>query len=57
MEIPTKRLLLREVVEGDVAALVAYQADPRSAEFRPDVVPSDGRHRSRGQRFEREVDG
>lgn len=39
MEITTERLLLREVVESDAAALAAYQADPRSAEFRPDAVP------------------
>jgi RimJ/RimL family protein N-acetyltransferase len=39
MEITTERLLLREVVEGDAAALAAYQGDPRSAEFRPDAVP------------------
>jgi len=39
MEITTDRLLLREVVEADVAALVAYQTDPRSAEFQADAVP------------------
>ncbi len=33
MEIITERLVLREFVEGDLSALVAYQADPRYAEF------------------------
>lgn len=39
MDIVTKRLLLREFVDGDLAAFVAYQADPRYAEFWPEEVP------------------
>lgn len=41
MEIVTRRLLLREFTPGDLPALVAYQADPRYAEFWPDEVPLD----------------
>ncbi|MGH9847926.1 MAG: GNAT family N-acetyltransferase [Blastocatellia bacterium] len=41
MEIVTKRLLLREFTEGDLPALIAYQADPRYAEFWPDATPTD----------------
>lgn len=33
MEIVTKRLVLRELTELDLAALVAYHADPRYGEF------------------------
>jgi RimJ/RimL family protein N-acetyltransferase len=39
MEIFTKRLLLREFAEEDLPGLVAYQADPRYAEFWPDTAP------------------
>jgi RimJ/RimL family protein N-acetyltransferase len=41
MEIVTKRLLLREFTEGDLPGLVAYQADPRYAEFWLDKAPDD----------------
>jgi ribosomal-protein-alanine N-acetyltransferase len=33
MEIVTNRLVLREFTEGDLAALLAYHADPRYTEF------------------------
>lgn len=39
MEITTERLLLREFMEGDLPALVAYQADPQYAEFWPEEAP------------------
>ena len=39
MEITTERLLLREFIDGDLPALVAYQADPRYAEFWPEEAP------------------
>jgi RimJ/RimL family protein N-acetyltransferase len=39
VEIITERLLLREFVEGDLSALVAYQADPRYAEFWLEEAP------------------
>jgi RimJ/RimL family protein N-acetyltransferase len=43
MEIITKRLLLREFTEGDLPALVAYQDDPRYAEFWPEAPPDHAR--------------
>ena len=39
MEIATKRVLLREFAEDDLPALIAYQSDPRYAEFWPEQVP------------------
>lgn len=40
MEIITARLLLREFVDRDLPALLAYQADPRYAEFWLEEAPS-----------------
>ncbi len=41
MELITKRLLLREFREGDLPALVAYQADRRYVKFWPDEALPD----------------
>jgi [ribosomal protein S5]-alanine N-acetyltransferase len=45
MEILTPRLILREFTAGDLAAFLAYQADPRNAEFysSEDLDPSHAR--------------
>jgi [ribosomal protein S5]-alanine N-acetyltransferase len=41
VEIITDRLLLREFSDGDLAALSAYQADPRSVEYWSEDAPPD----------------